>query len=114
MENAPIGSFVADLGIINAQQYSIIPSTISNNLISTKNLENLVKALTISPPTGIIRTLAPLSRLYGNGYWITVIANSSENAIQIDLELDVISTSKCMPTFNNNQKLIFYVPVNFF
>lgn len=114
MENAPIGSFVTNLGIINSQQYSIIPSIISKNLNQTKNLENLVKALTIVSPTGIIQTVAPLSKLYGSGYLITIIAYGLHDTKQIELEIDVIPTSKCIPKFNNDQKLIYYVPVKFF
>lgn len=121
MENAPIGSFVAELGAINAQRFSIVPSMAParvNNLladnISTQKVENLVKALSISRPTGTIRTFAPLSRLYGNGYWVTVIAHGSQNMTKVELEIDVVATSKCMPKFNSDQELIFYIPVNIF
>lgn len=101
MENAPIGSFVANFGAKNIQNITLK----SNNL-------KLLNALKTDPKTGIIRTREPLNEI---NEAITIYLNGSNqySSCEALLEINMISVSKCLPNFDSNQKLIFNITVIF-
>ncbi|KAK0395736.1 hypothetical protein QR680_001405 [Steinernema hermaphroditum] len=105
MENSPIGTFVAKLEAYDPDADNLTLSLMMNGLS-----DHLAAALHIDSLGRIITTQSLLG-LDGK-YQFAAIVRDGKNSASIPISLSISATSRCQPTFSQNQSIVFFLNEN--